>query len=243
MPASEEGVLALLYAAGGRPSADDVRRAGENSGAFALTFDPGEAPGWPEVLITGLAFELGGLAPGAGVGVPPVAHRIGLEGARQDDNLEAVVLRPGPHLAGAAAMLPVVRGCTALAAALAEHTGAVAVVWIPARSAMGVGHFGAMIADWLNGGAFPALGLTALTPNAAGIASEGMAFFTGQELQVLADTAADRRHLARIAVRLVHLLVQHGPLIAPTALTGPEGESLMAEPVDAGQTVRVRFGD
>lgn len=236
-------MLALLYAAGGRPSAEDVRRAGETSGAFALTFDPEKGPEWAEVLITGLAFELGGLAPGAAEPLPPVAHRFGLADARSNDVLEAVVLRPGAHLAGAAAMLPVVRACTALALALAEQSDAVTVAWIPARSAMGADYFGAVIADWLGGGAFPAPGLTALIPNAAGIASEGLAFFTGQELQVVADPAADRRRLGRIAVRLVDLLVQNGPLIAPAALTGPEGESLLAEPADAGHIVRVRLPD
>ena len=239
MPGSEEGVLALLYAAGRRPSVDDVRRAGEASGVFAITFDSDEEPGWAEVLVTGLTFEVRGLAPGEGEPVPPTAHRFGLESTWSGDAMEAVVVRPGAHLAGAAAMLPVVRGCVALAAALAEQTDAAAVVWIPARSAMGADYFGSVIADWLGGGAFPALGLTALIPSESGIESEGLAFFTGQELEVVADPGSDPGRAGRIAVRMVHLLVGHGPLTAPTPLTGPEGEPLLAEPVGDGSKVRV----
>lgn len=239
MPGSEEGVLALLYAAGRRPSVDDVRRAGEASGVFAITFDSDEEPGWAEVLVTGLTFEVRGLAPGKGEPVPPIAHRFGLESARPDEAMEAIVIRPGAHLAGAAAMLPVVRGCVALAAALAEQTDAAAIVWIPARSAMATDYFGSVIADWLGGGAFPALGLTALVPTATGIESEGLRFFTGQELEVVADPGSDPARAGRIAVRMVHLLVGNGPLTAPTPLTGPEGEPLLAEPVGDGSKVRV----
>ena len=53
----EQAVLAVLYTAGRRPSIDAVRLAGEATGAFALTFDPGECAGWAELLVTGLTFE------------------------------------------------------------------------------------------------------------------------------------------------------------------------------------------
>ena len=239
LPASEEGLLALLYAAGHRPTVDDLRRAAVASGAFAVTFEPGKDAGWAELLITGLGFDVGGLGPGRGESVPRIAHRFGLDGAWSGDMLEAIVLRPGAHLAGAAAMLPVVRGASALAATLAERTGAAAVVWIPAHSAMGADYFGSVIADWLDGGAFPALGLTALVPTATGIASEGLHFFIGQELEVVAAPGSDHARAGRIAVRMVHQLVSHGPLAAPTRLAGPEGEPLLAEPVGGGSKVRV----
>ena len=241
MPPPEEGVLALLYAAGARPSVDDVRRAGVASGAFAVTFEPGGDPGWAELLITGLTFEVSGLAPGKAQPVPPIAHRFGLSGTWSGDTLEAIALRPGAHLAGAAAMLPVVRGCVALAAALAQQTSAAAVVWLPARSAMSADYFGSVIADWLGGGAFPALGLTALVPNATGIASEGLHFFTGQELEVVSAPGSDPAQAGRIAVRMAHLMASQGPLTTPTRLTGPEGEPLLAEPVGDGSRVRVGF--
>ncbi|MEO7385080.1 MAG: hypothetical protein ABIU18_09145, partial [Novosphingobium sp.] len=190
MSASTVGLLALLYEAGRRPSIGDVRRAGEESGAFGVSFDPGEHEDWAELLITGLTFEVAGLVPGEAAPAPEIAHRFGLDGAWPASALEAIVVRPGVHLAGAAAMLPVVRGAAALAAALADRTAAAAAVWIPSRSAMGADYFASVIADWLAGGAFPALGMIALVPSATGIVSEGLGFFTGQELDV--ETAEGR---------------------------------------------------
>jgi hypothetical protein len=236
-PMPEQAVLAVLYTAGRRPSIDAVRLAGEATGAFALTFDPGECAGWAELLVTGLTFEAAGLAPGPGEALPAIAHRFGLAPDVIGDALEAVVIRPGNHLAGAAAMLPVVRGCVALGAALATHTGAAAVVWIPARSAMAPDYFAAPVGDWLGGGAFPALGLTALVPDESGMISEGLAFFTGQELEV---AGSDLAQVGRIAVRMVHALTSQGPLTAPNRLAGPEGEPLLAEPSGDGSRVRVR---
>lgn len=254
LPIPEPAVLAVLYAPGQRPSIDDVRLAGAASGAFALSFDPSDgvsgggdrgdgdiqqvdATGWAELLITGLTFDVTGLAPGPAETMPGVAHRYGLADNLLVEELEAVLVQPGAHLAGATAMLPVVRGCVALGAALAMHSAAAAVVWIPARTVMGSDYFAATIADWLGGGAFPALGLTSLVPGPGGIASEGLAFFTGQELEV---AGSDLAHTGRIAVRMVHTLVGYGRLAAPIQLVGPEGEPLQAEPSDDGKWVRVR---
>ena len=229
-------MLAVLYAPGQRPSLDDVRRAGEVSGAFAVSHDPGGDAGWAELLITGLTFDVAGLAGLPGEAAPLVAHRFGLAWDWRGDALEAVLVRPGAHLAGAAAMLPVVRACVALGATLAEHTDAAAVVWIPARAAMAPDYFVATIAEWLGGGAFPALGLTALVAGGSGVKSEGLAYFTGQEIEVC---GGDRTQASRIAVRMVHTLVSHGPLAAPIQLTGPDGEPLLAEPSGDASWVRV----
>ena len=236
LPEAEQAVLAVLYEAGRRPSVDAVRQAAAASGAFVISFDPGDNSGWAELLITGLTFDVAGLAPGPAEAPPEVAHRFGLADGWLGDGLEAVLVRPGAHLAGAAAMLPVVRGCAALAAALATGTGAAALVWIPARTAMAPDYFAATIGDWLGGGAFPALGLTALTPGGPGLISEGLAFFTGQELEVSGD---DLAAAGRVAVRLVHTLIGHGPLTAPIELTGPDGEPLFAEPSRDGSRVCV----
>lgn len=230
-------MLAVLFAPGQRPSLDDVRRAGEASGAFAVSHDPGGGAGWAELLITGLTFDVAGLAGVPGEAVPPFAHRFGFApDETAGEGLEAVLLRPGAHLAGAAAMLPVVRGCVALGSALATATGAAAVVWIPARTVMAPDYFAATIGDWLGGGAFPALGLTALVPGGSVMTSEGLAFFTGQEIEVC---GGDHTQASRIAVRMVHTLVSHGPLTAPIQLTGPDGEPLLAEPSGDASRVRV----
>ena len=152
-------MLAVLFVPGQRPSLGAVRAAGEASGAFAVSHDPGAAAGWAELLVTGLTFDVTGLAPGKGEAVPSIAHRFGFaSNEAAGDGLEAVFLRPGAHLAGAVAMLPVVRGCVALGSALATGTGAAAIVWIPARAAMATDYFTDVVADWLGGGAFPRSG-------------------------------------------------------------------------------------
>ena len=244
LPVPEQAVLAVLYAPGQRPSLGAVRAAGEASGAFAVSHDPGDEQGgsggdagWAELLITGLTFDITGLAPGKGEAVPSIVHRFGFApDEAAGDGLEAVFLRPGAHLAGAAAMLPVVRGCVALGSALATGTGAAAIVWIPARAAMTTDYFTDVAADWLGGGAFPALGLTALVPGGSGMVSDGLAFFTGQELEVCGP---DMSRAVRIAVRMIHALVCQAPVVVPVELVGPDGELLLAEPIDKGTRVRV----
>jgi hypothetical protein len=235
-PVPEAAVLAVLYERGRRPSIDAVRGAAQSSGAFAISHDPGVDAGWAEALVTGLTFDLCGLAPGAGEAVPPIAHRFGLAENWRHEALEAVLVKPGAHLAGAAAMLPVVRACVALGAALAEHTGAAAVIWIPARAAMTPDYFASTVADWQGGGTFPALGLTALVAGESRMTSEGLTFFIGQEIEVI---GSDLAHAGRIAVRLIHGLTAHGPLLVPTDLTGPDGEALLAQPSADGCKVRV----
>ena len=236
LPEPEPAVLAILYAPGRRPSGDGVRLAAEVSDAFALSFDPGLGSDWAEVLITGLTFEVIGLAPGPAQAQPGITHRFGLTEGWAGDALEAVLIRPGAHLAGAAAMIPVVRGCVALGAALANATGAEAVVWIPARSAMATDYFATAIGAWLDGGAFPALGLTALVADGPDLTSDGLAFFTGQELSV---STGDLSQAGRIGVRMIDALVTQGPLTAPIQLTGPAGEPLLATPSHDGRGVRV----
>src|SRR5204862_249751 len=93
----EGRAYATLIAAGARPSLSDVRRAGEATSAFAVTYDPGEGAGPAELLVTGLAFEVLGLAPAGGEPVPEIAHRFGLEPAWPALPVEAVVVRPGPN--------------------------------------------------------------------------------------------------------------------------------------------------
>ncbi|QGN53379.1 hypothetical protein [Novosphingobium sp. Gsoil 351] len=161
-PIPERALLALLFPPGGRPSIDDVRLAGEAAGAFAVSYAPQSPEGWAELLITGLTFEIVGLIPGSAQPRPRIAHHFGETSEWRDGGFEVVELRPGAHLAGAAAMLPVVRGCVVLGTALAGSTGAVGLVWIPAASLMAADYFAAAVVGWLNGSPFPALGLTAL---------------------------------------------------------------------------------
>ena len=234
-------LLAVLFAKGARPTAADVAKLAVGSGTFAVVFEPPPDEGWVEALITGLSFEIAGLAPSPAARVPAIAHAYGFAAAPRWDALEPVLVRAGPHLAGGEAMLPVVRASVAVAAALAGAAGAQAVAWLPARVAMSPEHFTQASRAWLSGGAFPALGLTALTPGEDGaLASEGLGFFIGQELRVEESAAGSPGDRAKLAVRLIDRLVRDGAIVSPTALTGPIGEALAATPSPDGAQLTVR---
>ena len=180
-----------------------------------------------------------GLAPAAAEVFPAIRHRYGLpEGG--EGECEAIGLYPGAHLGEGANLLPVVRVLTGLAAALLTLPQARAVVWHPAGTAIAADQFAQAIDAWLAGGAFPALGLTALVRESDGaLCSEGLAFFTGQELRVEPTCGETLGDLGKIAVRLVHRLVDSESVQSRQNITGPNGERLIAEPREDGRVVRV----
>src|SRR5690606_29544588 len=161
-----------------------------------VSHDPGGAgassagaDNWLELLSNGLTFDLLGLAGGPPAELPALRHIFGLDHA-MPDAVEAVWFVAGPHLAGGESMMPVVRSQLALALRLAALPGLVAVAWTPAQSAMAVNYFTTVVSAWLEGGAFPALGLTAFALALdGGLQSEGLAFLTGQELRLEPELA------------------------------------------------------
>lgn len=233
----------MIFAGGTRPDADAIAAlatAGGQGVPFAITHRPDSGEGWLELLSSGLAFDLSGLAPGAPDSLPPLVHAFGYDAMARPGVGEAVLLRPGNHLAGGESLLPVVRVMIGLAARLALLPGVQGIAWHPARSFVEPGLFVRMAGAWLAGGAFPALGLTALARDPdGGLRSEGLAFFIGQELRVEPFEGSPLPGGARIAVRLIHSLVEDGPVHAPVHLQGPEGERLLAEPSANGAYVRV----
>ena len=106
--------------------------------------------------------------------------------------------------------------------------------------------YNAMVAErvgQIEGGVFPGLGLAALVPTPdGGMHSQGLALFTGQELRLEPDLASDRATGAKIGLRLMHWLVEHGRLEAPERIPGPDGEPLRMEPSSNGRFVRVWRG-
>lgn len=211
-----------------RPDADAVAAIAAASGQavpFSISHRPHDHPYWVELLALGLTFDLRGLAPGVGAQVVPPAHAFGLP-LEQAQGLEAVVLRPGPHLASAGALLPIVRTMAALACELSSLPGLCGVGWEPAGTIMSPEYFRRTAGAWLEGGAFPALGLTALTRTREGdMRSVGLSVFTGNELAVEPAPGDSPADLARLAVRVIHHLVQNGPY-SPGVHEGPGGEYL-----------------
>lgn len=237
---------ALLFDSGKRPAVEAIRAMAAGSG-FTVSFDPAdggsaaaETGRWVEILSSGLTFDLTGLAPGQPAMPPPRAHTFGLAEEGALELLEAVALQPGPHLADGASVVPVVRQLAWVSAQLAAMPGVRAVAWPAARVWSGPRHFRDVVLRWSEGGVFPGFGLAALAPMPdGGMQSEGMALFTGQELRLEPELARDRAAGAKLGVRLLHWLFEHGPVIEAASITAPDGRPLRLAPSTNARFVRV----
>lgn len=230
----------LSFAEGTRPDRDAVLALGDGSSGgvrFAASHLPDPADGWLELLASGLTFDCHGLPPGAPLVLPTHAALMGLEAQPKG---EGIALGPGPHLAEAVGMLPVIRQLAGIGAAIAGLPGAGAVAWNPARCWMPAAYFRKVIGNWLAGGPFPALGLTSLQRESDGsMQTVGLALLTGQELVFAADRVLGPADIARIAVRLIHALIEVEPLTAPHEFSGPDGEPIDVVPIRDGRQLRV----
>lgn len=232
-------LAAILYDAGSCPAIEDLADAARQGGGFAVTHSPPIAEGWAEVLRDGLTFDVRGLAGGQACPAFPVDHLLGL---RLSDiaGLSAMTVSPGPHLAGAEHLLPVIRVVSALLLSLSRIGAARAICWNPAKCAASPALFERAVIPWLDGGPFPALALIALSPQGDGsIVSAGLKFLTGQEFVLADELGRGREHLSRVAIRLVDWLVAHGPVKASQkAVLAGTGE-VMVE-ADAGDRILAR---
>jgi len=204
-------LAALLFEPGKRPGPEALAALAAKGG-YTVTL---QEAGWAELLRDGLTFDLEGMAPGPARDHLNVRHRYGLPTDFDVSGLEAVSLTPGPHLAGAEHLLPVVRVATALLLELAALPGLAAISWVPAANLLSPEWFGRAAGAWLEGGPFPAFGLASLAAcSDGGVRSEGLRFLAGREFRV--DRAA-RQPMPpiAIAVRLLDWLVAHGTLEAP----------------------------
>ncbi|WP_132385788.1 hypothetical protein [Novosphingobium sp. PhB165] len=239
-PGSSVTGVSLLFSAGKRPSVEDIERllgGGDGSAPAArITHKPPREQGWLELLSSGLTFDLSGLAPANPASGAEIRHAYGFDAVPEMGALEAVEIVPGGHIAGGSTMLPVVRTLAGLAADLALQLPVSAVAWHSAGTVMAPGYYARMVMNWLGGGAFPVLGLTALVPAEDGsIASQGLAAFSGQEFQLEAAEGERRADTVKLAIRVVDHIVRHGPLTTPGPIDGAPG--LFAEPSQVGKVV------
>lgn len=234
--------LTMTFRAGERPDADVIARAmaisREGGLPASISHRPAGAATWLELLASGLTFDLDGLAPGApGAALEP-QQEWGFDGARPVGG-EAIELIPSGHIAGGAGMLPVMRTMMGLAANLVLELPVEAVGWGAARTVMEPRYFCRSVLNWLGGGAFPALGLTALLPAQDGsIASRGLAHFTGQEMQLEGRPGEAPAETAKLAVRIIDRLVGMGRLAQPMRIDAGN-QILTAEPSQVGKLVLV----
>jgi len=229
---SSNAAISLLFAPGHRPEADDVARVMSlpaESTSFSISFRPSRDDGWLELLAMGLTYELSGLSPQGQAPTVLAEHLFGLERSIYSPRPEAVCIVPGPHIASAGGLLPVVRVLAGLGAELARLPGVRAVGWEPSRSWMAPAYFMSLIRAWLAGGAFPALGLTALNRTADGaMESQGLSLFTGFEVRIEPLAGESAQDTARLAARVIHVLVEGG-VEAMQAMRDPGGRPLASE--------------
>lgn len=245
-PAAQSCLL-LLFPRGGRPAPAEVRAALARSATGQVAFDPAESTsgavsgGWLEVVVDGLTFDLGGLSPGPGLLAPPPRHCFGLTAATLA-GCEAIGLAPGPHLAAAAHALPVVRTILRLSVALvSQMEAALGTVWLPAGSAIRRELFVGAVNGWLASGPFPALGLLGAAERPGGaVASDGLSFFTGQELHLDPSLVTDQVAATQLMARLVDHLLTQPALAGEARLRLEDGRNLHL--MGVGPTITVSLG-
>lgn len=258
--------LHLLFAAGKRPNRAAIRSFSEDHRSVSLTHDPhddnplhlvatdGENVSqadaatsavrdaqWVELLSDGLTFDLAGLAPGEPCALPEVEHKFDHEDSPAAMRLESLHLIPGRHLSAGVSSAPVLRALVALARDIVHYFDAIeAVVWEPASSVIGRRYFESVTTAWLDGGPFPALGLTAFKQALdGGLQSVGLKFLIGQELRIEPPLSSNRVEATRLGVRLINQLVMLGGLTTAEHVIAPDGTQLTMQPSANGKFIRV----
>lgn len=258
--------LFLLFPSGQRPGRAEIRQFVKANPQVSLTFDPADTPlrvvgesseeivpqrnldsdgnvsAWVELLGSGLAFDLIGLSEGESCSLPVFSQKFDFDHVADGGGYEAVCLLPGEHLSGGERSLPILRGMMGLSRDLMSYfESAEAILWPPARSLVGRRFFESTITAWLDGGPFPALGLTSFELSDDGaLMSFGLEHLIGQELLVDPSLAENPVAGTRLGVRLINQLVLSGAVENADQIIAPDGAKLMLEPMKGGKILRVR---
>lgn len=255
--------VCLLFAAGARPDRLAVREFALRHATVSVSFDPAERPPlkaidaqsiaangvpqfddhqWIELVHSGLTFDLRGLVPPPGVLIPETEYLVDFNRRPSQSDFEAIELVPGSHLSGGERTLPVLKAMFALARDIVHHfTEIKAVIWAPSQSVIGRRFFESTVTAWVDGGAFPALGLTAFRETLdGGLQSVGLEYLIGQELRIEPSLAADKVSATRLGVRLINQLVLVGRVTEGEYVIAPDGQRLRVEPSENGKFVRVQ---
>lgn len=219
----------LQFAAGARPDAATIAQALSESvirrPLVHVTHGAPGVEGWCELAISGMSFDVTGLAPASGQAMELVETHYGFGSEQAVEDREAVAIAPGPHLASAGGKLPVVRAMCDIAARLCQTLAVQAVGYAPAGTLMTPAYFTDSVGRWLRDGPFPAQGLTSLTlSNDGSVRSRGLAHIIGQELQLQPRPGETADEAVALAARLVDRLVRDGAPQKPMPIDLGEDE-------------------
>lgn len=235
--------ISLYFRRGSRPSTEAISaliEATANADIMArITHRPPPQEGWLELLASGLTFDLTGLAPAKSATSGDILQYHGFDETPRCEELEAVELSPGGHIAGGSGLLPVNRTMVGLATSLSLKLPVAAIGWRSAQTLMEPRYFAQIIVNWLAGGAFPALGLTALLRSEDGsISTKGLSRFVGREMQLEGAVEETPSDTLKLAIRMVDYLVRQGAFAEPRVIDSPRGK-LLLEPSQGGKQVWV----
>lgn len=237
----------LLFDRGTRPTADGLQIALSTMLDVSISHRPDPAEiarsglDWLELIQWGMTFDLSGFAPGRSVDAPEICYRYSCPADLEARDMDALALIAGPHIAGGANTLPVLRAMLDMVSRLADALpGVRAISWGPARTAIAVSLFARSVKDWLDGGPFPALGMVGFSAQTDGsLKSEGLNFLVGRELVIDAAIATDRVAATRLGARVVHELVSAGMFDSVEELATVEGQIVRLIKSSDGLTIRV----
>ncbi len=155
--------------------------------------------------------------------------------------LSGIDISLGEHVAGGERVPAIMQALLGLAQKLGSWLNAQGLVWHPANLVSGFSYFSEVVSDYLAGGAFPVLTLVNFKVDSLGIVhSNGLSFFSGQELQV-ANSAMDQSETMRRVVRIVHDIAVNGPVTEVVKLDGIEkGEVLELLPLSDGGVLEMK---
>lgn len=197
---------------------------------------------WLELVTRGLSFDFVGLMPAEGLSLAERSYFFDFDKDDPLTNCEAIELLAGAHLSGGERSLPVLKAQFALCRDIVGFFSEVkAVIWPPAATLIGRRFFESTIAAWVEGGTFPALGLTAIREtDDGGLQSVGLDYIIGQEVKVEPSLTADKVEATRLAVRLINQLVLVGRVSESEYVIAPDGRRLRVEPSENGDIVKVQ---
>ncbi len=253
--------LSLLFAPGTKPDRSAIRTFVEQNAKTRISHD--SAAGVPylrvigegkrrvsdadtghaciELLREGLTFDCVYANADGGQFAASGKHRFDVSQELDLQQLEWITLSRGTHLAGGGRAIPVVRSLLAIANDFIHYfNGVEAVHWSVADAAIGTRFFESTVSAWLDGGPFPALGLTVFEERSDGsLESLGLAYFIDQEIRIERELAEDKLAATRLGIRLVNQLVLLGKIVQTESIVGPDGNRLLLKPSRDGNFVRV----
>lgn len=197
-----------------------------------------------ELLRGGLTFDLIGMRPAQAIPIPDIRSWLAMPSADRAGVMGCLGMALGPHIRAGQADVTILRGlldlATGLLPGLPQCRG---ICWSASGTIVAPEAFAEFVQGWKSGGTMPAqLIVSVKQALGGGIETTGLTYFTGQELRLEPDVAADEGQATLLALRLSAQLVHRGRLTAAEAFAGPDGRVLRLEPSPNGRFVRVRPG-